>query len=275
MLDRTAPRTDPRAAVRPEYQALVDGYPSLLRDFGIELSGIDLADLGVLMAAIEHVDRVLDALPRAIDRDAFARTVVAMLRREPRTLELHIAQGVVALAADAALVHDAHDGALAHAAALAGDAALAHDAAFALGRSVRALRVMALRRGVSQALVALTAETLSNTEQMRCARDRATYVACIEREGALCTELALLVVPLPARPSGFLRAIAAPANLMDKLLDLRRDHQRGEAAVDPGIGTHAVLATRMVRSAWVASRLHPNRLGFIAWGVRWLLRMAR
>lgn len=230
-------RPPDRSPTRPEYQALVDGYPSLLREFGVELSATDVGDLAVLMAAIEHVDRVLDPLPRAIDRDGLARAVVAMLRGE---------------IPDAACLRD-----------------------LALVRSVRALRAMAVRRRVSGVLARLTSEILANTERMRGARDRASYIACIEREGGLCTELALLVVPLPARPSEFLRAIAAPANLMDKLLDLRRDHRRGEAAVDPGIGTHAVLATRMVRFAWLASRLHPSRLRFTAWGVRWLLRMAR
>jgi len=232
MLDRarTAPRADPPPGVRPEYQALVDGYPSLLKQFGVELSAIDIADLGVLMTAIEHVDRVIDALPRAVDREDFARAVIAVLDGD-------------------------RDGAPVP--------------------SLLALRAVADRREVRAALSRLTAETLANTECLRATRDRATYLACIEREGALCNELALLIVPLPAAPSAFLRGIAAPANLMDKLLDLRRDHRNGEAVVDPGIGTHALLATRMVRSAWAASRLHPNRLRFTAWGVRWLLRMAR
>ncbi|MBA2543450.1 MAG: hypothetical protein H0V17_27660 [Deltaproteobacteria bacterium] len=230
-------------AVRPEYQALVEGYPSLLRQFGVELSAIDVEDLGVLMSAIEHVDRVLDALPRAADRADFARVVVSRLDVDACDVDR---DGIDVRGVDARLVTSLH-----------------------------ALREVAVRRGVREVLARLTAETLANTERMRAVRDRATYLACIEREGALCNELALLIVPLPSAPSAFLRAIAAPANLMDKLLDLRRDHRNGEAAVDPSIGTHAWIAARMVRFAWAAARLHPSPLRFTAWGVGWLVRMAR
>ncbi len=215
-------------APRAEYQALVDGYPDLLRPFGVALSATDLADLSILMAAMEHVDRVLDGEPSAVRRIAFAARVIDQLAgtEAERTLP-----------------------------------------------QVCALRQVAVRRAIAPALEALIGEALANCEQIRSARGRDHYLACVEREGTLCIELALLVVPLPAGPAAFLRAIAPAANLMDKLIDLRGDHARGEVAVDPGARTHALLAARLVRHAWSASRLHPDPARFTRWGLGWWRRM--
>ncbi len=229
--DRLRPRCD-RAPARPEYQALVDCYPELLRVFGVSLSAIDLADLSILIGAIEHVDRVIDAEPEASRRAVVMEALLALLEGDGVALEP------------------------------------------ALARTIRGLRQLAIRRGIHRALVALTAETLANTEQIRTARDREHYLACVEREGTLCNELSLLVVPLPAPAAAFLRAIAPTANLLDKLIDLRGDHQRREVIVDPGVRTHVALASRLFAGAWAASRVHPDRTEFLRWGLRWVRRMA-
>jgi hypothetical protein len=227
-------QAEPGHEVRPEYQAMVDGYPALLGQFGVAISATALDDLGVLMRAIEQIDRVLDGTAHSAARAAIALAIVAALR-DPL------------VSSDARLVG-----------------------------AVEELRVMALRRGISNELVAIATEALDNTERMRRARDREHYLACVEREGELTVELALLVAPLGdnevgRRATAFLRAVAAPANLLDKLVDLRGDHARGEVAVSAGVRTHAAIARRLVARSWTASALHPNRWRFTTWGLRWLV----
>jgi hypothetical protein len=226
---------------RPEYQALVDFYPEILRDFEVTLSANDQRDLGVLMTAIEHTDRVLDGLSREAERRGLAGGIVALL-------------------------HTGHE-------RPGGAFGAAIDPTLAV--SIRALRGVAVQRGVGIELARRTAETFANSEAMRTAQDRERYFACIEREAMLCMELALLIVPLPEAPAAFLRAIAGPANYLDKLIDLRRDHARGEAIVDPGIRTHLALAGRMLRGAVTAWPLHPSKRAAARWGIGWVGRMLR
>ncbi|HTR54314.1 MAG TPA: hypothetical protein VMJ10_26660 [Kofleriaceae bacterium] len=80
-----------------------------------------------------------------------------------------------------------------------------------------------VRSPAASRVTELVAETLANTEQLRRTTDRREYVARVEREGALVVEmmLALLGDDANAAFAAFLRAIAAPANLLDKLLDAR------------------------------------------------------
>ncbi len=115
---------------------------------------------------------------------------------------------------------------------------------------------------------------------MRRATERETYFRHVEREGELTVELALLFArlgdsPADRRAAAFLRGVAAPANLLDKLVDLRGDHRRGEVAIDPGIATHVALAVRMVRHSWIASARYSSRMRFTIWGLGWLLAPAR
>lgn len=140
-------------------------------------------------------------------------------------------------------------------------------------RPVRALRAVAVRRGILRELTALIADALANCERIRVARDRASYLAAVEREGRFCVELVLAIVPLPAAPAAFLRAIAPTANLLDKLVDLRGDHRRGEVAIAPDLRTHGALAARLLVTAWQASTLYPSRLAFTRWGLGWTGRM--
>lgn len=218
-----------RVAVRTEYAALVDGYPALLRPFGITLSASDLEDLDALMAAMEHVDRVLDGEADPVRREQLSESVLAVLSED----------------------------------ASAGE----------VTRTLRVLRGVAIRRGILRELTALIADALFNCERIRVADDRASYLAAVEREGSFCTELALLIVPLPAAPAAFLHAIAPTANLLDKLVDLRGDHRRGEVAISPDLRTHGALAGRLLTTAWHASKLYPSRVDFTRWGLRWARRM--
>jgi len=112
------------------------------------------------------------------------------------------------------------------------------------------------------------------SEEVRTCRDASAYLDRVEHEGRLLVELALLFVAPQAnqRFITFFRALAEIANLLDKLLDARGDHRRGELAMPADLTLHALLASRLLRRLPGAVRLHPRRLHFIAWGLDLALR---
>lgn len=65
--------------VRPEYVKLADGLPALAREFGEELGAAAAGDVRVFMAALECIDRVLDAVDDAGARARLSRAIVARL----------------------------------------------------------------------------------------------------------------------------------------------------------------------------------------------------
>ena len=64
---------------RPEYVALVDGLPALMRDLGSTITPANLRDVRVFMLALEHIDRVLDAIVDRADRRAFGERLLAAI----------------------------------------------------------------------------------------------------------------------------------------------------------------------------------------------------
>ena len=137
------------------------------------------------------------------------------------------------------------------------------------------LRETIVARGVAARFVGLVGATLANTETIRTTRRPRVYLDGIEREGELAAEMALLLMRPYASPRlvEFFRAIASPANLVDKVIDARADFRRGELAMRPGIWLHARLVRRMLRRVPRAAARHPHRLWFVAWSRRWLPRL--
>jgi hypothetical protein len=222
------------AAARPEYTALVTGLPALMRDFDCELSPATLADVGVFVAALECVDRVLDPLPTPAAREALTATVLAAIAGEPvRTPD-------------------------------------------ELGARLGDLHAVLRRRDRIHAFLGLARAILGNTEHMRTTRDARAYLEAIEREGVLMVELALIVFGDAASPrfAEFLRSVAGPANLLDKLLDMRADRRSGELALDATAWLHARVLARMVRGVPRVIANHPHVVALVRWGVAWIGRMA-
>jgi hypothetical protein len=218
--------------IRTEYQTLVDRLPALVHDLEGTISGPELRDLEIVMAAIECIDRVLDGLDDPARRSAFSAGVLAGLV-EPAAID---------------------------------------DGTPELDRQLCRLREVIASRGVAEPFWGLAREALGNTESLRTTRDVADYLDRVEHEGRLTVELALLFFPphTGARVVGFLRAIGDVANLVDKLLDARGDFVRGELALRPGVWFHVRLLGRLVRRIPRAAALHPRRLQFAAWGLSWL-----
>lgn len=115
------------------------------------------------------------------------------------------------------------------------------------------------------------------TERVRAARSAATYVAGVQDEGRLTSEMVLLLLE-PERAVAFTRffsALGVVANLVDKLCDVRRDHRAGEVALRPGVRVHARLVAAFVRGAVRVIAAFPERRALAMWGVRYLAPLVR
>ena len=162
-----------------------------------------------MVFAIECVDRILDSFPKATDRAQFAADVLTVL------------EGKTTAADDA------------------------------LSAEVRArlsqLHEVIHRRNIAGSFCRITRRILRNSEQMRTTRRSAFYVQGALAEGRWMVELLLLILGSTVTPRfrEFMRQVAGPANLGDKLRDARHDFTLGELAIKPGLGLHLRLGCGM------------------------------
>ena len=216
---------------RPEYAALAEELVRLASWFGHELDATLRHDVARLASAIEVIDRRID---EADDEERSRRWA-----------------GVLERLAERAPVVELPD-------ELAGAA----DDLVALGRA--RLVLPRLRR-----LVAAEARI---SERLRRTRSQPEYVRAIEREGRLTAGLALVVAG-PAVDGNFRRfffRLAAPANLVDKLLDLRGDHARGEVRLAPTLSVHLRLALTLCWRTLALVVVCPRPLSLVGLGWRYL-----
>jgi hypothetical protein len=209
--------------------------PGLALEFGCRLPAAACREVTTFMLATECIDRHLDALGDAGERERLAAGLLKALAGEEGDCGVH--------------------------------------AGFApeLARHVAALaRVVARDRAAE--FGALARRALDNTERMRTTRDPAEYVACVEEEGRLTVALALVFLEPHCTPTflAFFRSVAELGNLADKLKDARADFRRGELALRPGLRVHARLLAAFVRRVPVAAARHPRLGSFVVWGLGWL-----
>ncbi len=156
--------------------------------------------------------------------------------------------------------------------------------AFADGRPLRDgelafalhdLRALAIYRGVHARMARVLAKEVATSEALRTTRDPGAFVRGVLREGRLIVTLLFLVVG-DARPElrRFFFALAGPANAVDKLLDVRADHARGEMRLAPTAELYARLLLAVARATPALFTLHPRRRGVLALGARYLFRGA-
>jgi hypothetical protein len=221
--------------LRREYVKLGDELPALMREFGCALSAEELAGVRALVAAVEGVDRVLDAIAERDHRRTFASAVVDLL-----------------------------DGAAGSTGAPEVDARLAELRMALCERDIAAPFVRLARATFA------TTERMRTTRRARVYLDAVEREGQLLVELAL---LFVRTSATPAFVE-FLRATAELGNLTDKLLDARGDFRRGEIAIRPGLALHARLAARIVRHLPRAAARHPSRLRFAAWGAGWIAALA-
>jgi hypothetical protein len=138
--------------------------------------------------------------------------------------------------------------------------------------ALTALHEVIVRRRVVEPFARVVKEELVIGEAMRHAIDPRTFIACVAREGALTTEMALLASGLESHAAfaRFFRVLGEPANFVDKLIDVRRDYARGEIRVRPTWLLRVRIAREIVRRLPRLVMSSPRPAWVIAWGATYL-----
>jgi len=218
--------------VRPEYLNLPRDLRELARGFNLDLPLDCRQDAAVLVFAIECVDRVLDSLPHAAERAQFAADVLMALEGN----------------------------------ATASDSTLPAEVQARLSQ----LQEVIHRRNIAGSFRRITRRILRNSERMRTTRRPASYIEGALAEGRWMVELLLLVLGGAVTPRfrQFMRQLAGPANLGDKLRDARHDFILGELAIKPGLVLHLRLICGMLwRILALAFRFCAYRQ-VLTWGLK-------
>jgi len=249
------------AAVRREYLKLPRDLAALTRSFGIALPRQLQHDAAVLAFTIECTDRLLDAIADARGRVRFGTDVLACFRGENAPDQLFAlcapsgGEGGPAVAGPGERVQGQNDS--------------SPDVTPELIGWLAQLREVAERHHVHSQFCEIVRELLCNSEQMRTTQSDARFVECAVNEGRLMVELLLLILAEVSTPSfaDFMRRLAGPANLGDKLRDARRDYQRGEIAIRPTWRFRTRLACEMFSRVVRLGRYCAGNARLITWGV--------
>ena len=134
-------------------------------------------------------------------------------------------------------------------------------------------RIESLRRVFAAHIAGITerlAAFVVATERARTTRAPREYLAAVEAEGRLTSEMVLLLFDDPPTrfPEFFVR-LGVVGNLVDKLCDVRADYLTGEIVVEPNIVLHARLAAAFLRHAAVLVLGFPRPWQLVRWGVRY------
>jgi len=221
-------------AVRPEYAELAREFERLAMPFGDIVDDIVRRDIARLASAIERVDRVIDDAADDETRQSLWNVVLAgMDGRTPA----------------AAVPRDLREG-------------------------IDELRSIGEERNVLSRLRRIVAKESRTSEAMRRARSSRAFVPLVLREGRLTAALALVVAggACGRRFRRFFFRLGGPANLIDKIVDAKEDHARGEIRLSPSLAFYARLfVVLVVRSAGLVL-FHPRPLEILRLGLRHLRR---
>ena len=218
--------------VRQEYLNLPRDLRELARGFNLDLPLDCQQDAAILVFAIECVDRILDSLPDPVERAQFAADVLAVLERKTSTPNNPLAPEV--------------------------------------RERLSQLHEVIHRRDISGSFCRITRRILRNSEQMRTTRRSVFYIEAALAEGRWMVELLLLILGDAVTPRfrEFMRQVAGPANLGDKLRDARQDFTLGELAIKPGFMLHLRLGCGMLwRIMALALRFCAYRR-VLTWGLK-------
>lgn len=224
-------------APRPDYVALVDELDALARGFGCTVPDDARAAVSRMTLAVEVIDRHVDGERDAeVRRRAWDAVLGAFDERVPEDVDRELARAAIELAA------------------------------------------VARARGVTSRVRRILRKEAATAEAMRDARSAGAYARLAAREGRLFAALALAMCGkglAEPRFRRFFARLAAPANALDKLVDLRRDRAAGEVRVDPTALAHARLAFAVLRAVPALLVAHPRPLSVLTLGVTWLVRLRR
>jgi hypothetical protein len=109
------------------------------------------------------------------------------------------------------------------------------------------------------------------TETARTTRAPREYIAAIEEEGRLTSEMVLLLFANdpPSRFPAFFVQLGIVGNLVDKLCDVRDDFAAGEIVLEPNVALHLRLLGAFVKHAAIVVAMFPRRAALVVWGAKY------
>jgi hypothetical protein len=265
--------------MRPEYGALADEFGRLARAFGHDVDAPLRRDIARLAAAIERIDRCVDGAPDDNERRARWRLTVDGLRR-PRDA----AEPVDGNAGHFDVTTGHFDVTTGHFNVSAGffDVSTGHfdlhpnsatdGQRRELATATADLRALSEERGVLERVRRIVAKEAATSEAIRAARTHRAFLRAIEREGRLTAALALAIA---GRACGrafrrFFFRLAAPANIVDKILDAKDDHARGEMALRPSLVLYGYLFGALIVRGIALVTSCPRPIFLTRLGLRYL-----
>ncbi len=144
-----------------------------------------------------------------------------------------------------------------------------------LARAAVDLRSLAEERNATNRVARIMRKESVIAETMRRTQHTRTYVRCALREGRLGAALTLAVAGSRGRFRRFFFRLGGPANVIDKLVDVRADHGAGEVRIRPTLGVYASLLLALMTTVPLALAIHPRRLRVVALGLHWARRLLR
>lgn len=199
--------------------------------FGDDLSDDTWDDVAIYTHAVECLDRFVDPLARAAEREALVRGAIEVLRGRDAVLPAELAAKIEALRSVLAR---------------RGVAAAFCEKLFEVFECSEALRVVRSRR----VYVALTMEEGYLGAEL--------FLVIVGHD----------LSPALAR---FVHDVAGPANVVDNLRDAVRDHADGILPLRPGVRLHLRLAAAFVRHGVPVVWKSPAPARLFAWGVQQLV----
>jgi hypothetical protein len=199
--------------------------------FQVRLSRQSVHDATVLAWAVECIDRTLDALPAEEERRSLAGAILKHLEQGPAAGE-----------------------------------AMSFELTGWLDRLAETMR----RLEIEEPFLRVSGVLLANCERMRSTPKAGCFIECALTEGRLLVELLLLILQGSTTPQfdGFFRRLAGPANLVDKLVDARRDYKHGELGFRPGLFFYARLTGALFKRLLPLVPAVALRPRLCCWGVR-------
>ena len=221
LLSLPVPReTHPQLSIRPEYALMASEVDRYARGFGFEMTRSQYQDISLLSLAIEKIDQAFDECDDPSRRRRLTRQITRRLAGKGRRL----------------------------------------DGGGELCWVVSHLCGMVRRRGLGQAYAGFAHKIFECGERKRrCTRKR-DFVETLLRESDLMVEFLLCILEPPAGFGEFARGLARTTNLLDDLLDMNDDYQRGSQELKPGPGLYGAILAAALTSAVATFRAYPSKL---------------
>ena len=207
---------------REEYSRVATGIARIAKDFGLEITEEEKADVHLIVRLSEIIDRIYDAIGDASEREAFAEKIIRSIR-EGEELKEHGEE---------------------------------------LENSLEELKSLFKRHPrIKETFLQKVSEIFELGELIRVTKEVREGIKRIQEEGRLIAEIYLLPLEnVTEGPfTEFIVSAGAVANVIDDLLDARADVQSGERSYDLNLNFYREMLKTSLSGLFELCRKYPNK----------------